>query len=320
MQVDLSTPAGRRKAAKYLAAQGTGDDEELVHFSRSEIAKLRKAGWGGKPNPETGLMAFDDGGDSGGGGDSQAGGAGQAAGGFGGGNYGAADTGSYGDQGSSSSGGSTPSGSTPSGSTPSNSTDMAAAVAAMLAGQFSALGSTPEDIASAGQAVAQGIATAYGAPVGMVGAALAAAGLPGFDSYASSLSTGGAQGPSTGGQGGNLNDLANFGKAVGPGGLTGTVPMNGGTSTPPLDSLSTMTPPPTPTAADFGTTSGGTIPTQLARTPTNATNAEGALLPNMSGSPQGIAIQGQANKDPKLAALIAMGNATGGQNYGAEGR
>ena len=61
LQVDMDLPS----MAKRLAAAGRGKDSILAHINPKEAALLRKHGGKGTPNPNTGIMEFDDGSDTG---------------------------------------------------------------------------------------------------------------------------------------------------------------------------------------------------------------------------------------------------------------
>jgi hypothetical protein len=61
LQVDMDLPS----MAKRLAAAGRGKDSILAHINPKEAALLRKHGGKGTPNPDTGIIEFDDGSDTG---------------------------------------------------------------------------------------------------------------------------------------------------------------------------------------------------------------------------------------------------------------
>lgn len=64
MSETIEIPAGlARQLAKALAAHGRGGDTMLAHINPREARMLKRSGGRGKPNPKTGLLEFDGGGD-----------------------------------------------------------------------------------------------------------------------------------------------------------------------------------------------------------------------------------------------------------------
>lgn len=65
MSETIEIPAGlARQLAKALAAHGRGGDTMLAHINPKEARMLKRSGGRGKPNPKTGLLEFDGGGDA----------------------------------------------------------------------------------------------------------------------------------------------------------------------------------------------------------------------------------------------------------------